>query len=148
MTVFYKFKGRLRFETEVEASKFCQELTTSIFSLFWRLNPNNGLRRIYSNGKNLYFNAEIYASSFEFSDTLKVLKEIAIVAKSGRVRVYKEIYEGQEFQEIIPEVVRRENKKLEDYIKYLESLGKDVLDDRKSSYERFLELKKRSVEFE
>ncbi len=138
MTTFYKFKGRLRFETEAEAEKYCLELLTNVFSIFWRNEPDYRLRRVYAEGKKLCFDAEIYGTNFVFSDTLKLLKEIAITAKSGRIK----IYEDKEFQEIIPSVVRLEKIKLLDYSAYLESLGKDVLDSRKSSYERFLEVKK------
>ncbi len=137
MTVLYKFKGRLRFETEAEAEKYCLELLTNVFSIFWRIDPDYGLRRVYAEGKKLCFDAEIYGTKFAFSDTLKMIKDMAITAKSGRIT----IYEDEEFQEIIPSVVRLERIKLLDYSEYLKSLGKDVLDSRKSSYERFLELK-------
>jgi hypothetical protein len=130
MTVLYKFKGRLRFETEAEAEKYCRELQTNVFSIFWRTDPDYGLRRVYLEGKNLCFDAEIYGTEFAFSDTLKMIKDIAITAKSGRIR----IYEDEEFQEIIPSVVRLEKKKLDDYSAYLKSLGKDVLDNRKINY--------------
>jgi len=136
MKYLYKFKGRLRFETEAEAEKYRMELLTSAFSIFWRIEPDFGLRRVYTNGKNFCFDAEIYGTNFEFRDTLKLIKEIAIAAKSGRIR----IYEDEEFQEIIPSVVRLERQKLSDYSEYLASLGKDILDNRKSSYERFLEV--------
>ena len=138
MKFLYKFKGRLRFETETQAEKNRLELLTNVFSMFWRKEPDSGLRRVFTNGKNLCFDAEIYGTNFEFSDTLKLIKEIANAAKSGRIR----IYEDEEFQEIIPSVVRLEKQKLADYSEYLASLGKDVLDSRKSSYERFLEVKK------
>lgn len=138
MRFLYKLKGRLRFETEAEAEKYRMELLTDVFSIFWRKEPDFGLRRVYTNGKNLCFDAEIYGTNFEFSDTLKLIKEIANAAKSGRIR----IYEDEEFQEIIPSVVRLEKQKLADYSEYLASLGKDVLDSRKSNYERFLEVKK------
>ncbi len=139
MSVLYKFKGRLRFETEAEAEaeKYCLELLTNIYSVFWKKDPNYGLRRVYAEGKKLCFDVEIYGTNFAFSDTLKMIKDMAIAAKSGRIK----IYEDEEFQEIISSVVRLEKIKLLDYSEYLQSLGKDVLDSRKSSYERFLELK-------
>lgn len=137
MNVSYKFKGRLLFETTAEAQKYWSELVTNVYSVFWRINLDYGLRSVYPQGKKLRFDFESYGSSHQLYETVEMVKKMAIVARSGRVR----IYEDDEFQEIIPSSLRQKKKKLDEYSAYLESLGKDVLDSKKSSYEKFLKLK-------
>jgi hypothetical protein len=131
MTIFYQFKGRLSFKSKAESKKHCAELLKNVFTVFWKANPNCGLRQIYTEDKKLIFDARGYVDWHQtFYETVTVIKQLAMVAKSGRVRVY----EDKAREDVIPLKLRQKKKELDDYNAYLKSLGKDILDSRKINY--------------
>jgi len=88
MSIYYKFKGSLSFETKEEAEKQFVKLSSNENGIFWRLKPMP-VKGIFLENHKIRIESEGFCGGGSYFDTHELIRESAGFAKSGKVMCYE-----------------------------------------------------------